>query len=368
LLDNSPALAPHFYFQYAINPRVSVGAGVYAPYGLASKWPLDFEGRFVSYHAKLSTIYAQPTLAYAFNDRVSVGGGLTIGISSVELNRREDLARVPLAGVPGLTFGALVDPQTDFENTQLKSSGATGVGVNLGVLVKVNERVRAGGRYLTQVTMSYEGDVTFTPLSSNYSVTKPNPLGLPVGTPIDPFVAQVQAALQNQPGNTEIALPAQLQMGVSVDATPRLKIAGDYQWIDWSAFDSVTLDFANPIPPDELLVQNYSDTSGIRLGAQFALRPMFRLSGGYFYNQAAAPDETVTPVLPEAQRNHFTAGFGWDLGPRITIDTAYQFVRTDDRRGRVVDAAPGSLPTVALNSGVYRSRGDLLGITFTYRR
>ena len=84
------------------------------------KWPLDFGGRFVSYDSSLKTLYFQPTVAYAINDGISIGGGLTIAISSVNLTRREDLATVPLGVVPGLTFGALVDNQTDFANTSLR--------------------------------------------------------------------------------------------------------------------------------------------------------------------------------------------------------------------------------------------------------
>ena len=310
-------------------------------------------------------MYVQPTLAYTVTPGISIGGGITIARSSVELNRREDLARVPLIGP--LTFGALVDPQTDFENTSLSASGAMGVGANLGVIVRAGSRVNLGVRYLTHVRLQYDGTATFTPIAANYRVTKPNVLGLPVGTPLNAPVALAQASLQTQATSTEIDMPAQLVLGASVKANPQLTLFADYQWIQWSAFDTVTLDFSNPIPPDEALAQNYHDTNAVRLGAQYGISPMLRLSGGYFHNQAAAPDENVTPLLPDAARNHFTVGAGWTPHPKFTLDLAYQFVRYDDRRGRIVNPPPGQAPTTALNSGVYRSRGDLLGITVTYR-
>ena len=355
----------HAYFKYGINGKLAFGVGAYVPYGLRISWPLDFGGRFISYDARLQTVYIQPTLAYAVTPGISIGGGITIARSSVELNRREDLARVPLIGP--LTFGALVDPQTDFENTSLSASGAMGVGANLGVIVRAGNRVNLGVRYLTQVRLHYDGTATFTPIAANYRVTKPNVLGLPVGTPLNAPVALAQASLQTQPTSTEIDMPAQLVAGASVKANPRLTLFADYQWIQWSAFDTVTLDFSNPIPPDEPLAQNYHDTNAVRLGAQYVINPMLRLSGGYFHNQAAAPDENVTPLLPDAARNHFTVGAGWTPHPKFTLDLAYQFVRYDDRRGRIVNPPPDQAPTTALNSGVYRSRGDLLGITVTYR-
>ena len=102
-----------------------------------------------SYDSTLKTIYLQPTVAYALNDRISLGGGLTFALSSVELNRREDLATVPVR-YSGLTFSALVDDRTDFANTTLSADGATGIGVNVGGLIKAHERVSLGARYLSE--------------------------------------------------------------------------------------------------------------------------------------------------------------------------------------------------------------------------
>ena len=367
-IDSRLAVAPHGYFQWGITPRLAVGGGIYVPYGLSLEWPLDFPGRFVSYDSRLNTVYIQPTAAYAISDAVSVGGGLTVAVGSVELHRREDLANVPLGAAPGLTFAALVDEQTDFANTVLSASRATGIGANVGVILKAHDRVRIGARYLTHVKLDYSGTAVFTPVAGAYRVSKPNALGLPIGTPLDSFVSQVSATLQDQGVRTALDMPAQLTVGLSVHASRRVSLWGDYQWIDWSAFDTVTLDFAQPIPPDEELVQNYRDTSAVRVGLGFQTRPTVQLRAGYFHNQAAAPDENVTPLLPDATRDHVTAGFGWNVRPKVTIDVAYQFVRHVDRRGRIVNPAPGEPPTTSLNSGVYRAQGDLLGITLTYRR
>lgn len=366
-LDNGAQPIPYGYFVYGLSPRLAAGIGVYVPYGLGVKWPIDFAGRFVSYDSRLATFYIQPTAAYALNDRISVGGGLTIAVSTVELNRREDLAAVPL-GASGLTFGALIDPETDFADTNLSASGATGIGVNLGALFTVNDRVRVGTQYLSPITLDYEGDATFTPTGGPFRVTKPNPLGLPVGAPIDPLVQQVLAVLPTQPATTELEMPAQFVIGVSVRATPALTVVADYHWVGWSVFDAVTLDFENPSTPDERLVQDYDNTSALRFGGEYALRPALRLRAGYAYTQGAAPDTTVTPLLPEARRNHITSGVGWQLRPNFSLDVAYQIVLHQDRRGRTVNPPAGQVPTVALNSGVYQSRGDLIGVSMTLRR
>ena len=365
-LDTSPSLVPHGYFVYGISPQLAVGVGAYAPYGLTVKWPTAFAGRFASYDSSLTTLYVQPTIGYAINDRLSVGGGLTIARSSVELNRREDLATVPF-GSTGLSFLALVDPQTDFADTRLSAPGAMGAGFNLGVTMKASEKVRVGARYMNSINLSYDGDVTFTPVAG-IRVTKPNPLGLPVDTPLDPLVTQVLAALPNQRASTELDMPAQFVAGASIDTTDRLTMFADYHWVGWSAFDEVTINFASPLTPDERLVQGYRDSHAARLGAEFEVTKLLRGRAGYAFTSAAAPDETVTPLLPEARRNHFMAGVGWMLRPTLSVDVTYHFVAHADRRGRTLNPPPGERPTIALNSGTYRSRGDLLGLTLTLRR
>lgn len=366
-LTSDVGYPPHLYLVYGLNEKLAFGAGLYAPYGLNIKWPLDFEGRFVSYHTDLKTLYIQPSVGYAVNERLSVGGGLIIAASMLRLNRREDLARVPIPSAPGLTFGALVDQGTDFANTDLTSEWSTGIGAHVGVVIKANDRLRIGAKYLSQVSFDYEGTANFSAAGGPFVVTKANPLGLPVGTPLDAAVSQVVGALQDQPATTDLKMPAQFQVGVSVHATDAVRVSADYQWIDWSVFDAVPLDFANAVPPDEVLVENFVDTSGLRVGVDYQWHPNLRVSGGYFYNQAAAPDETVTPILPEAKRNHMTLGFGWNASDKLTLDAAYQYVHAADRRGRVVNPPAGQLPTVALNTGVYHIRAYLLGLSLTYR-
>jgi long-chain fatty acid transport protein len=357
------------YGAYRVHDKVVIGGGVYFPYGLGIEWPTTFEGRYVSYKSQLKTMYLQPTVSVELNPHFSIGGGWVVARSTVVLKRRQDLARVPLGPMSPLTFGVLVDPATDFADTELSTSPAYGQGFNVGALAKYRA-VRVGMRYLRNVRLDYQARATFSPLSRSYAVTRPNPLELPVGTPLDSSVAQVFAALPTQDATTQLEMPAQFTAGIALHRS-RLTVLADYQWVGWSVFDTIALDFSQPSPPDEAIAQNFRDTSAGHFGAEYEAGRWWRVRGGYFTNQAAAPDETVTPLLPEARRNHFTIGAG--IGNRaadgwrghLTIDAAYQYIHHADRQGRVVSPAPGELPTVALNSGVYRARGHLFALTLT---
>ena len=103
-------LVPNFFLSRRLTENTGVGIGVYAPYGLGTKWPNDrsFEGRFLGYNTSLKSIYVQPTIGYQLSDRLKVGFGVAFIHSLVELHQRADLSTQFAS--PGITFAALGVP------------------------------------------------------------------------------------------------------------------------------------------------------------------------------------------------------------------------------------------------------------------
>ena len=372
-MDNDTIIpVPHLYAVYGITDRLTAGIGAFAPYGLATKWPDTFAGRFNGFDNELRSIYIQPTLAYQLHDRISIGAGFDFVIGSVEINQRLDLSAqaAPAPAPPGTTLGQLGIPfHTDFAQARLRDTWTTGVGGNFGVLFKATDRISFGARYLTRVTLDYDGTAAFEAVSTGITLPAGNPLGVPAGTPLDSVVAGLGlfsegAPLADQDLRTSITMPAQLLAGIAVQVTPRLMLLGDYHWVNWSEFDQLDLDFANAATPDQTLQENYRDTSGVRLGFDWTASKRWTLRGGYVYHDAAAPDETVTPLLPEGSRNEFTAGVGFQASNKVRVDVAYQFVDQSDRRGRVREIEPGET-AAEVNTGLYKSRAHLFGTTIT---
>ena len=389
-LDNDPIPVPHAFLAYGLDERLALGLGVYVPYGLGTRWPVEFEGRFLGYDNSVQSIYIQPTAAYRITDRISVGAGLTVVVGAIEINQRADLAAQSVGGLPLSLIG--VPAGTDFADARLEAGGATGIGGNFGVAVEATDRLRLGARFTTPVKLSYEGDATFTPVAfgtSTWTLPAGNPFGAPAGTPVDaitlpagnpfgvpagtPLNAVIQGAVQQQftgalraqSVETEIEMPAQLVVGVGFQATERLLVLADYQWTGWSSFETVPIDFE--AAPDRVLHEHYEDTHGLRLGAEYALDDAFTLRAGFITHTAAAPDETVTPLLPEGPRYNVTLGLGWQPTAGVGLNVAYQYLAQSDRDGRVHDDPAGQPPTTALNSGVYSFMAHLVGATLTLR-
>src|SRR5213594_3578532 len=194
-LDDPFLAIPQVYVAYGVTPKLGVGIGLFAPYGLQTRWPLSFDGRFSGYDNILRSVYVQPTVSYQVTPWLKLGGGLDIVFGKVELNQRLDLATapVPLAGVPpGTRFGQFgIAPGTDFANAHLEATKTT-VAAHFGTTLKVNDRLSFGARFLTQAKFDYSGTATFTQVMTGLVVPADVTVGtltIPAGTPIDVLLA-----------------------------------------------------------------------------------------------------------------------------------------------------------------------------------
>src|SRR5688572_20920800 len=218
---------PQVYITHSPTPKLGVGVGVFAPYGLQTRWPLSFDGRFAGYDNILRSIYVQPTVAYQVTPWLALGGGLDIVLGKVELNQRLDLADAPVEALPGLPPGTVppgtvlgqfgIAPGTDFANARLEATKTT-VTARWGGLIKVNDRLSIGGRYLMHAKFDYDGTATFTQVFTNLVVPAELTVGtvnIPAGTPIDGLVLPLfSTVLGDQRVATQITNPEQVVLGV----------------------------------------------------------------------------------------------------------------------------------------------------------
>src|SRR5216117_284688 len=174
-LKNRPIPVPNLYVTHAFSPKLTAGIGLYVPYGLETKWDAnDFSGRFLGYNTKVQSIYIQPTIGYQILPRLKVGVGVAYITSTLKLRQRADLSTqlVPDAlragaGLPiGTTFAMLGVPTgTDFADGVLDANG-TGFAVNFGGIWQVTDKLSICGHWLTKKTIDFDGNATFTQVST----------------------------------------------------------------------------------------------------------------------------------------------------------------------------------------------------------
>jgi long-chain fatty acid transport protein len=112
---------------------------------------------------------------------------------------------------------------------------------------------------------------------------------------------------------TTLHFPAMLSVGAAWRALPGWTWEGDVNWTQWTAFDELKLDFKTTPALNTAIVENYHDSWRISVGAEHQL-DSYAYRFGYYYDQDAAPPESVTPLLPDATRHGVTLGLGFQMG------------------------------------------------------
>ncbi|HEU4989234.1 MAG TPA: outer membrane protein transport protein [Gemmatimonadaceae bacterium] len=361
---------PHLFFNHRQNDQWSWGLGVYVPYGLTSQWNPDFPGRFLALKASIKTLYFQPNIAWKINDNWMIGGGPIIGRSDVELIQSVDLSSQVAAVEPGIgpvTFGQLGIAQgTEFARGTLKGS-AYSYGVALGFFGHLNDHWTVGGRYLSSLNFNYKnGKATFQQIQTGLTLAQGNPI-VPGGqpAPLDAVLASqfTSGALVSQGGTTELVHPDQAEVGVGYTGFDRWLLSADYAWIGWKRFHQLDIHFDNPALGTHTQYEDYTNSSAIRLGAQYTAGNNWQYRVGFAGVATPAPDVTVTPILPDQDRANYTAGLGIPFGKTLTLDASYAYVWTPGRRGRIVDRPSRSLTAAQVNDGVFTLSASIISIS-----
>jgi long-chain fatty acid transport protein len=330
--DAGIAVPPAGYFSHSLNDRVAVGVGVNVPFGLTSSWenPESYSGRFISSRAELRGFSINPTVAVRAGDRVALGGGLDLRLSSVRLRRR---------------VGA-VNPFTqrvfDAAEVNLESDTATGVGFNLGLLARVTDGLSLGASYRHKVAIDYEGAADFLLLPSG-------------NAQLDIRLRQVLPS-GAVPVTTRIEFPAFASVGAAYRWT-RWTVEADVNWYGWSSFDRLPLTFEGLPDLSEEILEEYDDSFQYRLGLERLLGERWAVRAGYFFDESPSPPESVSPLLPDADRHGIALGLGWKSGS-VTVDAGSWIILSPERSTEGVNRDQ--------YNGIYRNRAFTLGVSVGY--
>ncbi len=328
-------ILPHGYIVAPINQTWKWGIGVYAPFGLTTEWenPDEFAGRFLSTKAALRAIDVNPTIGWQLTPNFGIGIGAFARFSDVELRR--NVAQINPFTQRADDVGRLV-LESDFNNAY---------GFNAGLLHRVNNSFSWGLSYRSKAKVEYEGEARLEQVLT--------------GSP--QFDALLRARLpydRDLDVETEIEFPDQASLGLAFALSPNLLLETDVNWMGWSTFDEVPLDFVNDELPDSTIPEQWDDVFSYRAGLRWTLGSGNQLRFGYVFDETPQPEEGVSPLLPDADRNGYTIGYGLNGG--IKADFALMYLDFKERtRAR-------NFPEEGPFFGTYNTKAWLLGATVSF--
>jgi len=370
------AIAPQIFLNAKLSDETAVGIGVYVPYGLTSQWYGNFPGRFSALKASLNTVYIQPNIAYALNPQWSIGGGPIIGVSTVHLVQSIDLSSQVAAvqnGVP-ITFGQLgIASGTEFARADVKGHDVA-YGFNVGIHGTFAKDWAVGVRYLSELHFKYDNaKAKFQQIATGLTLASGNPI-VPGGAaaPLDAVLAPQFTGtnpLTSQSASTNIDHPWQVQGGIGYTGFVGTTLSADVARMGWSSFKTLPITFGGPAAAsNRALLEDYHDIWSYRFGAEHIVQGnnafhgvAFR--GGFSYAQTPAPDETVSPLLPDMPRRNTSIGIGVPLTDAVRIEGSYLYVNTAGRRGRIAERTSASQTAAQLNSGAYDLKANVFSLS-----
>jgi long-chain fatty acid transport protein len=327
LQDQFPII-PHFYITHRFkqwDERVSIGLGIYTPFGIVVDWPDNWQGRFNTTNARLRVTVYNPTVAYQVTPVFSAAAGIRIADAGAEFEQIIAVAGESKVRVHGLE--------------------ANPIGWNVGLLYHLKEiSTSVGLQFRSELQAKFDGLADFS-----------GPCCPPV------FV--------NTRFHSSIKFPPQLILGVSTKAIPRWTINADIEWEGWRTVGSIPKSFEDSgegLLPESLLDQrglrDWKNSYVFRIGAEYAATDRLALRGGFFYDQTPIPDHTFDPTIPNADLYALTTGLGykWEA---TSVDIAYLFGFYEKRaiNGSTIDPAG---PTIF---GSYSTTAQVLVLSVTHR-
>ncbi len=287
----------HFYYSGKINEKLSLGFLVNNQFGSASSFDDDWQGRYIIQNISLKTFMFQPTMAYKIHDKISIGAGFVYGMGSFSTEKA-----VPLAS-----------NTTEEGKAHLEGSG-DGVGYNIGVYSQFltlgddakNTKFAIGLDYRSSIAVDLgNGEATFTNIPVSLRDKFPEETG---------FVSK-------------ITLPSVFTVGMSIKHTVAekwsLAFAYDLNMTGWSSYDTLAFDFKNNDTPDSKQIQDWDNVLTHRLGFDFIYQEKYSIRVGLYQDNTPMKDNLVSPHLPGVTQVAYTAGLGYKVNEKISIDFAY---------------------------------------------
>lgn len=326
--DNSVGTPLNLYASYQINDWMSVGLGVYTPYGSEVTWPTDWAGSQLVNNIDLAAIYVQPVVSFKLSDHFSIGGGPIYVTGNVNFNRNANRTTTDIEGVRS--------------NITIDDSGVSDWGWSIGAMFNPIDNLRLGFSYRSEIILeSDEGEATF----SNF----PNSTGVPANGTTS-FIA-------------ELPLPAELTVGLSYEYD-KWVFAFDYNRQYWGVYKSLDISFGNG--ENSINPRNYKDSSVYRFGFEYQATEKITLRAGYYRDETPVQPGFFAPETPRNDSDGFTGGVSFAVTSKLAIDASFFYLRFEEIDASYDFGASSTRGTETFG-GTYKSSVFAPGLGLTYK-
>jgi len=269
------AAIPAFFMVKKLNDRMRLGFSLVAPQGGAMNFGDDFVGRYGATKVKLAAIGGSPSIAYKVNDRLSLGGGVSIIYTQFE----QSIAIKQSAPFPGQ--GSSPDGKVKFDNMN-----DLGYQPFAGLTYYLSDNLMLGIVYRAEMDVNLKGDLNFRNLA------------FPT-----PPANDIEIDWDN---------PQLLKAGLRYEFAPGKRLIFSADWEDWSAFSKNQLAITGGVlNPAGVLERNFKDTWSAGVAFIDGSNKTHGYSVGFSYDSSPVNNKDRTIDLPFDETYKLSAAYGW---------------------------------------------------------
>ena len=336
---------PSGYISHQFSDKVWFGLGVNAPFGLKTEYDDKWVGRYNADKSELLTININPSMAFKFNDNVSIGFGISAMYADGELTNVAD-GGLRLASVPP-PAGPLGAPGSDDGKVKLTADD-WGYGFNAGLLLAPTQNTRIGLHYRSEIDLKLEGDAKVSGFSN-------------------PLLASENG---KQDAKLDITLPDTVSLSGNYSLNSRWAFMADVTWTNWSDID--TLDIKLQDGSRSVAVWDYDDSWRYSIGAEFKPSRTWTFRTGVALDETPVPNDSLrSPRVPDNDRTWLTLGMTYRHTPNLSFDFGYAHIFVDDPKLKNVsdnhDPSAGQTTGFHSLSGDYDASVDILSAQVNWK-
>ncbi|MEL0027945.1 MAG: outer membrane protein transport protein [Perlucidibaca sp.] len=374
-----PAVIPggQFYAVTPYNDTITLGLGIFVPVGANINYKSDWTGRFFQDEGALESVNINPSLAIRFDDKHSLGFGVSAQILHMRLRAGVDVQEgawgigkrtiqtglsqlcdskgLPLVGgitstacgqLAGLVAGPLV-ADGDGEGSLRVEGVGYGFGWNMGYLYRFNnDRTRFGLTYRSLIRQTIHADADWD--FSQVTGTIPDITGVNRGDPLSLLGALTgrinlreyteQYVRPDTDASIKVVTPETVGLSLYHEATDRLALMTSLTWAHTSRVQELRIRFDDQPGPngtvsqgDAVVRMRFRDAVKAAVGVNYRWNEKLMLRSGIGFEQTPVPDaEARHASIPDANRYVFTLGANYKPRRNLDIDLAYGYIMLED--------------------------------------
>lgn len=323
--DNDVATPLGVHAAFSIYDNLKAGVSLYTPYGSSINWGENWPGAVLNQNVQLKVFTIQPTFAWAITPKLSIGAGAMVSWGSVDLNKAlvsasstdRAIGLLKMAGKLPADFPAF--GETSPASVNLNGTADVTVGINVGALYNINEKVSVGASYRSKMNMKVGKGMA----SVKYANSTTQQL---LGTSLD--------LINNANFKAQMPCPWVLGLGVAYRPIKPLTIAFDARLTGWNAYKQLDIEFlAEQLTPyNQNIEKNYKNAWCFSVGAEYAVTSRFDARVGFMLDTTPVQADFYNPETPGMTKYEPTLGLSFRPIESLSIDFSFMYVAGAGRK------------------------------------